>query len=105
MVVSSNPTAGTRAWKTRTVKGSGASNPRHLFYDVSCASTSLCVAGGGYGYLAHSYSPLHRPSTWKARLVSGLASGDRGFFLSVACHSNFLCVAGDRAGYVTVGTG
>jgi hypothetical protein len=83
----------------------GFNNGHHLFYQVSCPSRSLCVAAGGYGYLARSYSPLHRPSTWDAHFVEGLAPGDRGFFYTVACPSTSLCVAGDRMGYLTVGSG
>jgi hypothetical protein len=104
--VSTNPAGGSRAFTPRRITdGPRFNDGHHLFYDLSCPSKSLCVAAGGYGFLARSYSPLHRPSTWRAHFVKGLAPGDRGFFYSVACPSTSLCVAGDRAGYVTVGSG
>jgi hypothetical protein len=106
VVVSRKPTGGRRAWSSRGVNGGqGFTDGHHLFYDVSCPSKSLCVAAGGYGFLADSASPTRRPSSWKARSVRGLAAGDRGFFYAVACPSKSLCVAGDRAGYATAGRG
>jgi hypothetical protein len=105
IAVSTKPTGGTHAWSARKIKALQASSRGHIVYDVSCPSKSLCVAVGGYGVIPHSYSPLRRPSTWKATVVQGLATGDRGFFYSVSCPSNSLCVAADRMGYATVGSG
>jgi hypothetical protein len=65
---------------------------------VSCASATLCVAGGGDGTVAASVNPASGAAVWR---VSSLAPGEID---SVSCVSPSLCVAVDRTGLAFTST-
>ena len=80
-----------QAWTTITVDGAN-----HYLYNVSCASTSLCVAVDSAGNVVTTADPADG-----AGAVWTLANVDGGNWLfGISCPSTTLCVATDIAGNV-----
>lgn len=68
-------------------------------YAVSCASASLCVAGGNDGNMLASTDPTGGAGAWTIASVDGVNP-----LSGVSCPSVSLCVAVDQAGNVVTST-
>ncbi len=113
VVTSTDPTGGASAWRVAKIANPTSPNPRSTaplytsFADISCASTSLCVAVGSSGCITIpdqspppacqpgaipnlyvSTDPAGGPSAWRPTVLGG------GQPLSaISCPSTRLCVA------------
>jgi hypothetical protein len=97
VVTSTNPTGGAAAWKVTHVYGSkcAPANPHCALMNVSCPSTSLCVAGAERGNVVTSTNPAGGAAAWKVTRVPGAND-----LSPVSCPSISLCVLMDVTGNV-----
>ncbi len=93
-----------------TVQHLYAGQSQGNIYDVSCSSTSFCVAVGGNNVIASSTDPSAGPSAWKLVYPEGYAeSGPHGGLIesairAVSCPSKALCVAAGQKGHILTST-
>lgn len=99
-VTSTNPTDGAGAWRTTTI----AQGTYHGgLYDVSCASASLCVAGGSWGNGPFGYGnagnmvtttdPTGGAPAWHPIAVGPSTDYGYGYVGPVSCTAPSLCLA------------
>ncbi len=90
VVTSTNPTGGASAWTVTPVTGA------ITLSSVSCASSSLCVAGDyEFGNVAASTNPTGGSSAWTLSQVA-----DFNHLSGISCPSTNLCAAGDGQGNI-----
>jgi hypothetical protein len=93
-----------------TVQHLSAGESQGNIYDISCPSTSLCVAVGGNNVIASSTNPAAGSSAWKLVYPEGYTETGRGGGIiesairAVSCPSKVLCVAAGRVGHILTST-
>jgi hypothetical protein len=92
---STHPAGGSGEWYP-VYTADGANN---ALTDISCASTSLCVAVDDSGSIITSTDPAGAPGQWTAANVDGTSE-----LPAVSCPSVSLCVAADTNGHVVTST-
>ena len=90
---SANPTASPSNWTTTQIPGI------QTIYDLSCPSTTLCVASAGNGDLLVSTDPTDGTPTWTTDTVDGTNG-----VTTVSCPTASQCFAVDAAGNVISST-
>ena len=90
---SANPTGSPSTWTTTQIPGI------NTIYDLSCPSTTLCVASAGNGDLLVSTDPIGGSPTWTTVSVDGTNS-----VTTVSCPTASQCFAVDAAGNVISST-
>ena len=97
---SSSPTAGAAAWVPLTVDFPPSAEPDVVHVaDVSCPSSTLCLAVDELGNVLSSTDPAGgRAAVWTATSVDG-----PNYMLGISCPTVWLCVTVDHAGRVVVG--
>ncbi len=93
VTVSTDPTGGSRAWRTFKL------SQTYAISNVSCPSTTLCVAIDESGHVLTSTDPTGGASAWTAEPLDDPHEID-----ALSCPSEGLCVVGDNAGNVLVST-
>jgi hypothetical protein len=73
-------------------------------YDISCPSTSLCVAVGGGNTLAGSTNPTGPADGWSVIYPGGAGPPNQSGIKGVSCPSPQLCVAVSFEGFVLTST-
>lgn len=103
VLISTDPTGGTRAW-TKTYEGENSTGVES-FTGVSCPSTKLCIAVDSEGDVVTSTDPAGGGSTWtKTEVVPHNAEGESDRLEAVSCPSESLCVVTDDRGDVVTST-
>ena len=93
-ITSTDPAGGASTWTVADLFGVGAQGGREgggYFYDVSCASASLCFATAN-GQIVTSTNPTGGAGAWKATALNGF---------HVSCPSSLQCFAASDAGLLT----
>ena len=91
IVTSTNPTGGASAWKVTTFNG------EFVLLDVSCPTTSLCVAVTNGGDALISTNPTGGAAAWKLTHID-TTPNNNNYLSGVSCPSISLCVAVDYSG-------
>ena len=73
-------------------------------YDISCPSTSLCVAVGGGNTLAGSADPTGPAGNWSVIYPGGAGPPNQSGIKGVSCPSPQLCVVVSSEGFVLTST-
>jgi len=73
-------------------------------FDISCPSTSLCVAVGGGNTLASSTNPTGPAAGWSVAYPGGEGPPNQSGIKGVSCPSPQLCVAVSFEGFVLTST-
>jgi hypothetical protein len=92
---STDPAGGAGTW-TNTHALAGYTG----FFMISCASSSLCVAGDEFGDLESSTNPTGGESAWQRTAVGSETTA----FESASCPSTSLCLVGENYGNILTST-
>ncbi len=97
IVTSTNPTGGASAWNVTAFTG------EFVLLDVSCPTTSLCVAVDNGGDALISTNPTGGAATWKLTHIDNTPNNNN-YLPGVSCPSISLCVAVSGAGNAVTST-
>ncbi len=87
--------ANTPTWSSALIDQPNPAQPGVQLNDVSCPTTTLCVAVDGQGNVVSSINPSGGPAAWQSAHVDSRAG-----LVAISCAPSKLCVALDRMGNI-----